>query len=177
MNWREGLLAPYAASFLCAVLAGAVALGAPKEGRRWARLWPAALIVWAGQAVWAIRHTFWAIDLAPGARASEFVLVNGFWASIAGIIVLAIAFGSAALSGRVASWPRAAAIVVIAWALVAGVWAWYLRGAFLWEARMNGTRLANNGMHQTGRGGVALRSPRPVVEARPAGDAGCCAGR
>jgi hypothetical protein len=36
--------------------------------------------------------------------------------------------------------------------------------------------LSNNGMHQTGREGVALRLPRPVVEARPAGDAGCCAG-
>jgi hypothetical protein len=38
------------------------------------------------------------------------------------------------------------------------------------------TRLANNGMHQTGRGGVALASRRgPVVEARPAGDAECWA--
>ena len=34
----------------------------------------------------------------------------------------------------------------------------------------------NNGLHQTRRGGVASRSPRPVVEARPAGDAECCAG-
>jgi hypothetical protein len=33
---------------------------------------------------------------------------------------------------------------------------------------------SNNGMHQTGRGGVALAVRRgPVVEARPAGDAGC----
>ena len=32
----------------------------------------------------------------------------------------------------------------------------------------------NNGLHQTGRGGVALASRRgPVVEARPAGEAGC----
>ena len=36
-------------------------------------------------------------------------------------------------------------------------------------------RRPNKGMHQTGRGGVALRSPRPVVEARPAGDARCYA--
>src|SRR5436190_39492 len=36
----------------------------------------------------------------------------------------------------------------------------------------------NNGLHQTGRGGVAHASRRgPVVEARPAGEAGCCAGR
>jgi hypothetical protein len=34
-------------------------------------------------------------------------------------------------------------------------------------------RLPNKGMHQTGRGGVALRLPWPVVEARPAGDARC----
>ena len=34
---------------------------------------------------------------------------------------------------------------------------------------------ANNGLHQTGRGGVALASRLgPVVEARPAGEAGCC---
>ncbi len=36
---------------------------------------------------------------------------------------------------------------------------------------------ANNGLHQTGRGGVAHASRRgPVVEARPAGEPGCCAG-
>jgi len=29
----------------------------------------------------------------------------------------------------------------------------------------------NNGLHQTGRGGAA--AARPVVEARPAGEAGC----
>ena len=32
--------------------------------------------------------------------------------------------------------------------------------------------LHNNGLHQTGRGGVAVRSMRPVVEARPAGEPG-----
>ena len=33
---------------------------------------------------------------------------------------------------------------------------------------------SNNGLHQTGRGGVALAfRRRPVVEARPAGEAGC----
>ena len=38
--------------------------------------------------------------------------------------------------------------------------------------------LANKGLHQTGRGGVAFASRRrPVVEARPAGEARCCAGR
>ena len=36
--------------------------------------------------------------------------------------------------------------------------------------------MPNNGLHQTGRGGVAFRSMRPVVEARPAGEAGCCTG-
>ena len=36
-------------------------------------------------------------------------------------------------------------------------------------------RRANNGLHQTGRGGVATRSPGPVVEARPAGEPGCSA--
>ena len=35
--------------------------------------------------------------------------------------------------------------------------------------------LPNNGLHQTGRGGVAPRSPRPVIEARPAGEAECYA--
>lgn len=35
-------------------------------------------------------------------------------------------------------------------------------------------RLANNGLHQTARGGVAVASRRrPVVDARPAGEAGC----
>ena len=34
--------------------------------------------------------------------------------------------------------------------------------------------LSNNGLHQTGRGGVAFASRRrPVVEARPAGEAKC----
>jgi hypothetical protein len=38
------------------------------------------------------------------------------------------------------------------------------------------TRPSNNGLHQTGRGGVALAPRRgPVVEARPAGEPGCCA--
>jgi hypothetical protein len=33
----------------------------------------------------------------------------------------------------------------------------------------------NNGLHQTGRGGAAVSlCRRPVVEARPAGEAGCC---
>ena len=33
-------------------------------------------------------------------------------------------------------------------------------------------RLHNNGLHQTGRGGVAFASRRrPVIEARPAGEA------
>jgi hypothetical protein len=36
-------------------------------------------------------------------------------------------------------------------------------------------RPSNNGLHQTGRGGVAPRSQRPVVEARPAGEPGCWA--
>ena len=32
----------------------------------------------------------------------------------------------------------------------------------------------NNGLHQTGRGGVAFASRRrPVIEARPAGEPGC----
>jgi hypothetical protein len=36
------------------------------------------------------------------------------------------------------------------------------------------TVLHNNGLHQTGRGGAALSlCRRPVVEARPAGEAGC----
>ena len=35
------------------------------------------------------------------------------------------------------------------------------------------TAASNNGLHQTGRGGVAVRSSGPVVEARPAGEAGC----
>ena len=39
------------------------------------------------------------------------------------------------------------------------------------------TGLYNNGLHQTGRGGVAFASRwRPVVEARPAGEAGCSTG-
>lgn len=33
--------------------------------------------------------------------------------------------------------------------------------------------LSNNGLHQTGREGAA--ASRPVVEARPAGEAGCWA--
>ena len=38
------------------------------------------------------------------------------------------------------------------------------------------TGLPNNGLHQTGRGGVAHAVRRgPVVEARPAGEAGCWA--
>ncbi len=37
------------------------------------------------------------------------------------------------------------------------------------------TALSNNGLHQTGRGGVAVRSIGPVVEARPAGEPGCWA--
>ena len=37
---------------------------------------------------------------------------------------------------------------------------------------------SNNGLHQTGRGGVALASRRrPVIEARPAGEPGCCTGQ
>ena len=37
--------------------------------------------------------------------------------------------------------------------------------------------LSNNGLHQTGRGGVAFAfRRRPVVEARPAGEAGCSTG-
>ncbi len=36
------------------------------------------------------------------------------------------------------------------------------------------SRLANNGLHQTGRGGAV--ASRPVVEARPAGEAGCSTG-
>ena len=36
----------------------------------------------------------------------------------------------------------------------------------------------NNGLHQTGRGGAAVfLRRRPVVEARPAGEAGCCTDR
>ena len=36
----------------------------------------------------------------------------------------------------------------------------------------------NNGLHQTGREGAAVAFRwRPVVEARPAGEAGCSAGR
>jgi len=34
--------------------------------------------------------------------------------------------------------------------------------------------LHNNGLHQTGRGGAV--ASRPVVEARPAGEAGCSTG-
>ena len=34
----------------------------------------------------------------------------------------------------------------------------------------------NNALHQTGRGGVAFRSSRPVIEARPAGERGCSTG-
>jgi len=34
---------------------------------------------------------------------------------------------------------------------------------------------ANNGLHQTGREGAV--ASRPVVEARPAGEPECCAGR
>ena len=40
---------------------------------------------------------------------------------------------------------------------------------------MKNTGLHNNGLHQTGRGGAV--ASRPVVEARPAGEAECCAGR
>jgi hypothetical protein len=32
---------------------------------------------------------------------------------------------------------------------------------------------SNNALHLTGRGGVAVPSPRPVVEARPAGEREC----
>ena len=32
---------------------------------------------------------------------------------------------------------------------------------------------ANNGLHQTGREGAARHPSEPVVEARPAGEAGC----
>ena len=39
------------------------------------------------------------------------------------------------------------------------------------------TGLPNKGLHQTGREGVALHSSRPVVEARPAGEARCSTGR
>ena len=39
------------------------------------------------------------------------------------------------------------------------------------------TEPSNNGLHQTGRGGVAFAfRRRPVVEARPAGEPECCAG-
>jgi hypothetical protein len=38
------------------------------------------------------------------------------------------------------------------------------------------TAPSNKGLHQTGREGVALHSSRPVVEARPAGEARCSAG-
>ena len=42
---------------------------------------------------------------------------------------------------------------------------------------VNNRRLSNNGLHQTGRGGAAvLLCCRPVVEARPAGEAGCSTG-
>ena len=34
---------------------------------------------------------------------------------------------------------------------------------------------SNNALHQTGRGGEAFRSSRPVVEARPAGERECYA--
>ena len=40
---------------------------------------------------------------------------------------------------------------------------------------MRSKAMPNNGLHQTGRGGVAVRSMRPVVEARPAGEPGCSA--
>ena len=41
----------------------------------------------------------------------------------------------------------------------------------------NNRVLANNGLHQTGREGVAFAfRRRPVVEARPAGEAGCYPG-
>jgi hypothetical protein len=43
------------------------------------------------------------------------------------------------------------------------------------RGELNNRRPDNNGLHQTGRGGVAVPSPRPVVEARPAGEAGCYA--
>jgi hypothetical protein len=40
------------------------------------------------------------------------------------------------------------------------------------------TTSQNNGLHQTGRGGVAFASRRrPVIEARPAGEPGCCTDR
>jgi hypothetical protein len=38
------------------------------------------------------------------------------------------------------------------------------------------TAPSNNALHQTGRGGVAFRSSRPVVEARPAGERECWTG-
>ena len=39
-------------------------------------------------------------------------------------------------------------------------------------------RPSNKGLHQTGRGGVAFASRRrPVVEARPAGEAECSTGK
>ena len=39
------------------------------------------------------------------------------------------------------------------------------------------SRPQNKALHQTRRGGVALRSPRPVVEARLAGEGRCCTDR
>ncbi len=46
----------------------------------------------------------------------------------------------------------------------------------IWLASCRGGRArttvpSNNGLHQTGRGGAV--ASRPVVEARPAGEAGC----
>ena len=44
------------------------------------------------------------------------------------------------------------------------------------KRRLEFAGLANKGLHQTRRGGVALRSPGPVVEARLAGEGRCCTG-
>ena len=44
------------------------------------------------------------------------------------------------------------------------------------KRRLEFAGLANKALHQTRRGGVALRSPGPVVEARLAGEGRCCAG-
>ena len=43
------------------------------------------------------------------------------------------------------------------------------------KRRLEFAGLANKALHQTRRGGVALRSPGPVVEARLAGEGRCWA--
>ena len=179
MSWRDDLLRAYALSFASAIVVGGLAIGSSRPGSGKVatgrtRLWPLSLALWAAQSMWVVANTFAGLDLTARAKPSQFVMANLVTASIAGVVVLATSLGCAAACGRVSSWPRAASIVVLAWSIAGGFWAWCLADAYRWEARMQSTGLANNGLHQTRREGAA--ASRPVVEARLAGEAGCSTG-